>query len=344
MNRAKKLFFRITTPFSPIIGEKKLQTWLNNRLILPLYHAVSFESPSHLKYLYRIKNEAQFKLDIEALLKLAQPVGLAEIIEHSKNNEFFKMPVFHISFDDGLREFYDVAAPILHEKGIPATCFLNNAFIDNKDIFFRFKSSILIEKLHKARTGSEEWKIFHEWVKKNKFPEGYYRKTLKSIRYDKRSLIDDLAADMGVDFRDYLKKEKPYMTSDQIKDLVNKGFTIGAHSLDRPDYSKLSEEEQLQQTQMSVDDICTRFNLNYRVFSFPFTDDGIKTSLFYKLQKDNITDLTFGCAGMKKDSIKTNYQRIPVEIYQETIPGILKKEQMYNKLLKLFGKDKIIRE
>ena len=338
------MFFRGVTPLSFVVGEKKLHSWLNNRLILPLYHAISSKSPSHLKYLYRIKDETQFKRDIEALLKLARPVGLDDIIKHSRNIELFKTPVFHISFDDGLREFYDVAAPILYEKGIPATCFLNNSFIDNKDMFYRLKSSLLIENLHNAPEGSDEWVKFHDWMKKNNIQESYYRKILLSVRYDKRLLIDDLATDMGVDFNEYLKQKKPYMTSAQINDLIKKGFTFGAHSIDHPDYHCLSEEEQINQTRKSVDDICLRYKLNYKVFSFPFTDDGIGMSFFNNLNENNLTDLTFGCAGMKKDMVPTNYQRIPVEIYKESMYDILKKELMYYKFLRLFGKDRIYRD
>ena len=38
----------------------------------------------------------------------------------------------HLTFDDGFRELHDVVAPILLRKGIPATFFVNSAFIDNK--------------------------------------------------------------------------------------------------------------------------------------------------------------------------------------------------------------------
>ncbi|WP_262708643.1 polysaccharide deacetylase family protein [Natronoflexus pectinivorans] len=55
--------------------------------------------------------------------------------------------IFHLTFDDGLSEIYHETIPILEKKGIPATIFLNTGFIDNKKMFYRFKSSLVIESI-----------------------------------------------------------------------------------------------------------------------------------------------------------------------------------------------------
>ncbi len=343
MNRHKKFLFRILTPVSGMIGEKGLKTLLKNKVMLPLYHAVNDTPPPHLKHLYPVKSIDAFRKDMDEFLGIARPVPLHKIIEYAHNRRSFDTPVFHLTFDDGLREFYDIAAPVLLEKNIPATCFLNSAFIDNRILFYRFKCSILIEKLHRALQGSPEWKSYHHWIKKNHLKHNYYQNVLLSISFNNRQLIDELAEMSGINFDDYLAAEKPYLTSDQIKSLISKGFTFGAHSIDHPDYQYISEVDQLNQTVESLDWVCQRFNLAYRVFSFPYTDAYIQNSFFRKLQENKSTDLTFGCAGMKKDSWETNLQRIPVETYRESVPGILKKEILYNKLLGLIGKEIIAR-
>ncbi len=316
---------------------------LKNQVILPLYHAVNNIAPSHLKYLYRVKSVDEFRKDVEGLLKIARPVSLGEIIENARNRKAFIEPVFHFTFDDGLREFHDIVAPVLLEKGITATCFLNSAFIDNKEMFYRLKSSLLIEKLHNTVSGSSHWSNYHEWLRKNNLKQTYYQKVLLSIQYNSRHLIDELADILEVDFKDFLAAEKPYLSSNQIEDLIKKGFTFGAHTIDHPDFQYLSEAEQFDQTSRSVDLICKRFNLDYKVFSFPYTDAYVNTSFFKKLNEEKIVDLTFECAGMKKDSIITNYQRIPMEIYSDSAFGILKKEIVYNKMLGFFGKNIIFR-
>ena len=52
-----------------------------------------------------------------------------------------------LSFDDGLREVYTIIAPILKERGLPATFFITTDFIDNKKLFYRNKASLLIEAI-----------------------------------------------------------------------------------------------------------------------------------------------------------------------------------------------------
>jgi hypothetical protein len=39
-----------------------------------------------------------------------------------------------------------MAMPILRRKGVPATVFVNSDFVDNQDLFFRFKAALIIDK------------------------------------------------------------------------------------------------------------------------------------------------------------------------------------------------------
>ena len=341
MNRHKKLFFSTLKPFLPIVSLNRMGKILQNQMVLPLYHAVSDIVIPHLKHLYTIRSVKEFIADIDVLLDIGRAVTLKEIIDYTKGNTEFKTPVFHLTFDDGLREFHDFIAPVLLDKGVPATCFLNSAFIDNKELFYRFKSSLLIERLHSSVQGSGEWKGYHNWHMKNNLKQNYYKDVLLSVKNDERPILDELANEIGLNFSEYLEQERPYMTSDQIKSLIKKGFTFGAHSIDHPDYHLVSEDEGYRQTETSIKQICKAFNLGYRVFSFPYTDDGVPRSYFNRLEQDNLVDLSFGCAGFKRDSVSTNIQRIPVEMYQDSMNNILKKEIFYFKFLTLLGKNTI---
>ena len=58
-----------------------------------------------------------------------------------------------LTFDDGHLEMFEVVAPILSKRGISATFFLNTGFLDNKDMFFRHKASLLIGHLKSLQNG-----------------------------------------------------------------------------------------------------------------------------------------------------------------------------------------------
>ena len=108
----------------------------NQRLIIPLYHSLkAYENQDFISPLYQLRTVETFEKDLEYFLKHFKPISLEDLILLNKKKEQPKTPSFHITFDDGLSSFYQVAAPLLEKKGIPATCFLNNDFIDNQELF-----------------------------------------------------------------------------------------------------------------------------------------------------------------------------------------------------------------
>lgn len=313
------------------------------KFILPLYHLISDSPPAHVRYLFPVRNVKAFVKDIDFLAGKFKPVPLDDLIQYVRNGEKPGRPVFHLTFDDGLREFHDVVAPILKEKGIPATCFLNTAFIDNKSLFFRFKASLLIDRLRSRKAGTEEWCMFHQWELANDLHGKYYRKVILDIDYNRQDLLDELATAIRFSFPEYLSNEQPYLTIGQIKSLIDQGFTFGAHSIDHPEYYMLSEEDQITQTIRSIESVTGSFNLPYKAFAFPFTDHEIAGTFFKKIFDQEIADITFGTAGLKKDSFERNLQRIPVENFSGTLQEVIKNEMAYSLFLKLFGRYKIDR-
>jgi hypothetical protein len=108
-------------------------------------------------------------------------------------------------------------------------------------------------------------------------------------------------------------KNKPYLTSKQIKNLILNGFTIGAHSIDHPLYANLTIEEQLRQTMESVQFVKNKFSLNYSVFAFPHSDYGVSKEYFTKINDCSVVDISFGTAGMIEDCVSNNFQRFSLE-------------------------------
>jgi len=343
MWNSKTLFFKFITPVEKVFPIQGLLKLSNRKLILPLFHSVNESVPPHLQYLYKVRNKKEFIYDIDTLLKLYRPIDLFELFDIIDNDKQISKPCFHLTFDDGLSSFYDTVAPLLLEKGIPATCFLNSSFIDNKALFFRHKISIIIDKLHREKGSTLLWKKYHTWSIQHNLPKEYYQNQLLSIRYDQRDIIDEIAGLLEIDFLKYLLETRPYMDKEQIDSLITKGFTFGAHSIDHPEYRFIPEEDQLFQTSESLRIITSKFKLSYRVFSFPFTDHGVHKSFFNAIFNEKIADISFGTAGMKRDDIKYNLQRIPAELNNLSLKEILKKEYLYYCLLKTLHKHQIKR-
>src|SRR5437868_11346983 len=117
------------------------------KTLLPYHHLVSDEDLLHIKHLYAYKSSTQFRNDLDYLLKNFHPVSADELSKAINTGEETPSNSFLLTFDDGFKEVYDVISPILLEKGIPAVFFVNPAFIDNKELFYRCKISLVIEEL-----------------------------------------------------------------------------------------------------------------------------------------------------------------------------------------------------
>lgn len=316
-------FFSTFRFIAPYFSTPWLIKQTGQKIIFPFYHLVSDEPAPHVEHLYPIKSTAEFEADMDFLLKHYHPIGLPDLLDFVQGKKRFDRPVFLLSFDDGLAEITNVVAPILKKKGIPAVCFLNSKFVDNQDLFFRYKVSLLID-----------------FFKNNKTSQAFLEKDeLLKLKYSDQEKINQLAGLAGIDFSDFLKKNQPYLTTKQINDLKQQGFYFGGHSIDHPEYQYLSEAEQLEQTITSVDFVQSKFDLPYRIFSFPFTDYGVSASFFNQLEQRKITQLSFGCAGIKKQYLPTHFQRIPFEAGTLSGEQILKTELFYFLLKKWISKN-----
>jgi peptidoglycan/xylan/chitin deacetylase (PgdA/CDA1 family) len=220
---------------------------------------------------------------------------------------------FLLTFDDGFREISDFVKPILLKKGVPATFFLCNKFIDNNVLFHRHKASIIIEYLldHPENDYIEQTeKVLLKYGIKSRS----FKKSLLTLNHEQEYIIDEISEILRIDFDDYLLTKRPYISSSQVYDLINDGFTIGAHSVDHPRYSLLSLKEQLDQTKTSIELMCNRYKLNYKVFSFPFNDDLLFINNLKSIYNDKLeVDAFFGSSCMKKNSDSKYFQRIPME-------------------------------
>jgi len=326
-----------------LLPTRWLAAWSGQRFIVPVFHTVSDDNPEHIRQLYPVKTVRQFTADLDFLLKNYRPVNLLELENLLHHGIFPKTNTFLLTFDDGLREFHDLIAPLLLQKGIPAICFLNSDFVDNKSLFFRYKASLLIGAFEREKQQIQSDPVI-KWLKRYAPNQINIRSALLSISYQNRGALDELATTVGLDFADYLAKQQPYLNSDQILSLKNQGFCFGAHSCDHPEYRFLGLEEQLRQTRESVDSICNRFALPYRTFAFPFTDYGVSKAFFQNLYEQvPVISLSFGCAGLKKDSFPQHIQRIPFETGDLSAKEILNNEYLYFLLKALAGKNRIHR-
>jgi peptidoglycan/xylan/chitin deacetylase (PgdA/CDA1 family) len=290
-------------------------------VIIPFHHLVSDEPVPYIQSLYAFSNSRQFEAGLDYLLRNFQALTLPEVIERQqeqqpqRQNGPPRKKGFLICFDDGLRQVYEIAAPILLRKGVPAALFINPSFVDNKEIFYSLQKGWLLHQLAGSPRGAAggasgraqgaslsgansgllggtrggatsqahllraAGQLFGRPI----HTIAHLRGAIRSINYLDRHLIAQLGALLGLDPETALRNQRPFMTLDQIKGLNAKGFAIGAHSMDHPLYSLIPPEEQISQTLQSVRWVTDNFHLPYRAFAFPHVDTGVGVDFFRQL-------------------------------------------------------------
>ncbi len=290
-------------------------------LIAPCYHMVNDRSPIHTKNLYRHRGTAEFRQDLDYLLRHFKPLSLQELSALTISGDPLPKRSFFLSFDDGFREMSEVVADICLQKGVPATFFLTTGFLNNRKLGFRQKASVLIEICKERRISSESrvLKPLIDAVYPNGKSAEDVRTMFLSIGYKKRFVLDECAALMEVDFDVYLRTALPYLTEEQVAGLVSDGFSIGGHSVDHALYADLTLDEQLNQTIECMKELGNRLRPDARAFAFPFVSDGVEDAFFDEVFERKIIDLAFCIGRMPNTNAARALQRFGVEA-GESIP------------------------
>jgi peptidoglycan/xylan/chitin deacetylase (PgdA/CDA1 family) len=304
------------------------------------YHMVSDELLPYVRNLYKYRNIKTFIQDLDFFILNFHPITLNDLLVSVKDNIILPENSWLLTFDDGFKEIYETVAPILTDKNLTATVFLTKNFIDNKELGYDNKKSIILDRLHRSGEKSVQRKIT-DALRSNNMVDKNLRRAILNIPYTKRHVVDEIALSLNINIQDILASKKPYLTSDQINRLMDAGFTFGGHSIDHPRFTELSKEDQVFQATESIEYLVFHFGLNYRVFAFPYTDLKVSKGFFEAIA--NRIDITFGTSGLMNDTIKTNLQRISVEKLAGTALKTVKFHYFRKLIYQLAGKDIIKR-
>jgi len=282
------------------------------KLLLPLYHMVSNERIPHVIHRYPYRSIKQFQSDLDFFQKYFSPISLSDLLKSVKGEIALNKRSFLLTFDDGYKEVAEIIAPILIKRSLPAVFFINSAFIDNNEMFYRDKASLIIDKMEIIK-GDRELQEISELVMAESPTIKNIKSAILGINYQNKHLIDEAARLLHVDFERYLIEKKPYLNSSEISDLIDQGFIIGAHSIDHPLFCDLELEEQLDQALNSLVKLKGLFNMNYNVFAFPHTDWGVKSNFFEETHFNGQIDISFGTSDFLNGFYTNNLQRQPME-------------------------------
>jgi peptidoglycan/xylan/chitin deacetylase (PgdA/CDA1 family) len=266
----------------------------------------------------------KFLSDLEFFLQHFQPISLFQLLGYLKGEESLPKNPLLLSFDDGYRELYEIVFPILRQKGVPAVFFLNTDSLDNKELLFDNKRSLLREHLIQTKRLTRQ-----------------IERELAEIDFAGRQALDDLCAQQGLDTRAYLRSTRPYLSSEQVAEMIAQGMAIGSHSIDHPPYFLLSLGEQVRQTAQSLQFLKEKFSINYSAFAFPGTDEGVGEDFFLRVAP--MVDVSFGTSTGMVDPVRTHFQRTSFEYSDARAAGVLAERYGVELIRRMAGRNVVKR-
>lgn len=152
-----------------------------------------------------------------------------------------------ITFDDGYRDNFEVAFPILQEHGVPATFFVSTGFIDRPHAAWWDEISWMVRTA--AHAGRSSITLQGESISLTDLPlDSAIRRCLdryKSLPTTRaQELLDELAASCNTGRCPSELGEGEWMTWEMVRQLHDSGMEIGGHTVTHPVLSTMDAAAQ----------------------------------------------------------------------------------------------------
>ena len=92
-----------------------------------------------------------FRAQVEWLHNRVRLITLDELIDQVESGSPWGEPVMLLTFDDGYRDNFDLAVPILRERQVPATFFIPSAFLESPRLPWWDHVAYVIKQTHVQR-------------------------------------------------------------------------------------------------------------------------------------------------------------------------------------------------
>jgi peptidoglycan/xylan/chitin deacetylase (PgdA/CDA1 family) len=270
-----------------------------------MYHRV--EPRKNLWFFPYSITVSDFENQLKYLLKHYTILSLEELVENIYERKPISKKAVTLTFDDGYKDNYLYAYPILKKYGVPATIFLTTGPIDSGELFWWDKILYVVQHTTRdvleideigsfpLRSSGERIRAASSLLKRLAgFPEP-----------EKNLLIERIVRMSAVNIPAGLGKDVNLSWAD-VREMNRSGINIGAHSVTHPILTKLSPEQVEGEVIQSKKAIEERLDREVTAFSYP-------GGRFSKGTTDFLKESGFRCA-LTSIARMTNLESNPYEL------------------------------
>jgi len=225
-----------------------------------------------------------FEKQMEYLCRNYEMLALEELVHCIQRRKPLPRKAVVVTFDDGYRDSYLYAYPILKRNHIPLTMFLSTGYIGSIDkLFWWDKVSYLIWHAAVKEVDLDELGSYSLQSKPDKLHARHIiTERLKKLSDQRKNLlIEKLHHISGVEIPAGLGREL-ILTWDEVREMSNNGIIFGAHSVNHPVLTNLPLERAKWEIIHSKKDIEEKLGKEVTAFSYPNGDFGPELVKFIK--------------------------------------------------------------
>ena len=176
-----------------------------------------------------------------------------------------------LSFDDGYKNSYTVAYPLLKAVGIPAIVYLPTEMIGKKSVAWYDVIPYCIALTNKAFIQIGKKQFHTRTIKEKNSAIFKLREIINSIidEHQRKRFFDEIAQETGVSTKIVVDENVCFVNWDECREMQKSGVEFGAHTLHHPILTNISEEI-LERELEEGKNMIRRYLGGCKHFSYPF--------------------------------------------------------------------------
>lgn len=217
---------------------------------------------------------------LNLLSRRYQIISMSKLIEHLNSLEPFEKDSAVITIDDGYRDNYSLALPILKKYGIPATLYIATGFIGTNNMM---PMDCVDYALRTTKKKTLKWKRITDYALHLGESSGLNEINVQIGNYIKSLPEEELTPTLSelyqiLDVKPYTE-DRIMLNWDEIKELIDNDVNIGSHGVSHISMTKLSIQNAINELQESKNIIFKKTGIVPEHFAFPngatedFSDD-----------------------------------------------------------------------
>jgi peptidoglycan/xylan/chitin deacetylase (PgdA/CDA1 family) len=250
-----------------------------SQVAILMYHRVG---PKNDNWSLESLDPQSFLKHMEYFSRKFELISLNELVRYIRQRKSLPEKAVVITFDDGYRDNYLYAYPIIKKHNIPTTIFLTTGHIGTNRLFWWDKVSYIVKHttVNKLNLGEFGSYILSSDVDKSLINITITEKLKKITEDEKQFLMEKLLIASNVlDIPSEVGKNL-ILSWEHVKEMMNGGIDFGAHSVNHPILTNMPLEQAKWEIMQSMQNIEEKLGKKVDGFSYPNGDFNSAISKF----------------------------------------------------------------